>query len=197
MHHIYIIQNTINLKIYVGQSNNIRRRWCEHRSYVKCNHKKNHPLYNSMRKNGIDSFLILLIESFEYRNNADEAEEFWIQFFQTKKREFGYNVALGGASSGLSEQTKRKLSKINTGSGNPFFGKSHTEEAKLAISIAKTGAIASKETRQKMSAKRQGKNNGMYGKTHTPEVKKKIAEARKEGMKFRKRDEKGRLVKNN
>lgn len=195
MHYIYVIQNKTNLKVYVGQTNKLKRRWGEHRSYAKSNRKKNHPLYNSMRKHGTANFSIQTIESFELIEDADEAEEFWIQFFQARKREFGYNIALGGASSGLSEETKQKLSQINSGEGNPFFGKTHTEESRLAISIARTGTTASEETRQKMSKGRQGEKNGMHSKTHTSEAKKKIADARREGMKSRKRDAKGRLVK--
>lgn len=35
MHYIYIIQNKINLKIYVGQTNNIKTRWNSHKSAAR------------------------------------------------------------------------------------------------------------------------------------------------------------------
>lgn len=58
---IYIIENTINGKIYVGQSINLNRRWASHKSAYKrysegsesCWHQ---ALWNAFDKYGVDKF---------------------------------------------------------------------------------------------------------------------------------------------
>ena len=52
---IYKITNKINNKSYIGQSNNIYRRFSEHKS----------PLYRShyIDKYGIDNFLLILLKN--------------------------------------------------------------------------------------------------------------------------------------
>lgn len=56
------------------------------------------------------------------------------------------------------------------GSLNPMYGKKHSEEAKLAVSIK------NKEFYSKEENRLYGERNGMYGKTHTEEVRKAISE---------------------
>ena len=88
---IYILQNTVNNKIYVGQTNDVSNRERQHRQS-----KKKTPLYCSIGKYGFSSFKMTVIEEFESRYEADEAEIFWIDFFQSRNLELGYNLAEGG-----------------------------------------------------------------------------------------------------
>jgi len=148
MYYIYIIQNKINNKIYVGQTNNIKRRWGRHKyeAFTKNNQK---PLYRSMRKHGIDNFSLIEIESCD-QSNVDELEMFWIEFFQSQSKIFGYNLSQGGKP--LADSNIIKTRKP------PMLGKKH-----------------SKQTRQKMSKDRIGDKNGFYGKTHSSEAKQKMS----------------------
>jgi hypothetical protein len=73
-----------------------------------------------------------------------------------------------------------------TGKGNPMFGKRHTEEARIKMSIFHKGKIPwnlgqqlTEDHRQKISNSNSGENNFMFGKTHTEESKKKISEKNK------------------
>lgn len=59
-------------------------------------------------------------------------------------------------------ENRVKMSKKMSGSGNPMFGRTHSESARERIRLAHTGNVASAETRLKMSEKRRGKNNGSY-----------------------------------
>ena len=61
---IYQIKNEVTGKIYIGQSNDINRRWSEHKSRAfdpnnNCYHK---PLYLSMRKYGLEAFTLTILE---------------------------------------------------------------------------------------------------------------------------------------
>ena len=47
---IYVIENNITGKKYIGKSNDIEKRWKEHKYEYK---RKNTPLYASIRKNNI------------------------------------------------------------------------------------------------------------------------------------------------
>lgn len=114
-YYIYILQNTINLKIYVGQTNNLKKREREHRAKDRIK-TKNSPLYQAIKKYGFDKFKMIPIESFDSISEVDDAEIFWIQFFQSRNREFGYNLAEGGcvnrgfkhSDKWKKEQSKRK-----------------------------------------------------------------------------------------
>jgi len=68
-------------------------------------------------------------------------------------------------------EVKEKMSKIfkvlYSGSGNPFFGRHHTEESKRKIVDSNRKSYhkwVNKEFKEKMSKVTSGKNNAMYGK---------------------------------
>lgn len=84
---IYKITNLINNKIYIGQSKNIYRRWYSHR----CDYKnKDLPLYNSIRKYGIDNFSFEIIEECQI-NQLSEKEDYWINHYNSYVPN-GYNI---------------------------------------------------------------------------------------------------------
>jgi len=73
----------------------------------------------------------------------------------------GYNATTGGygrAGNPLSKRARTKLSKKYTASGNPFYGKRHSEETKLKMSMSSKGQKAwnkgighTKKSKAKMS----------------------------------------------
>lgn len=85
---IYKIQNQLNNKIYIGQSKNIYRRWYGHRCDAK---EKNYPLYNAMRKYGIENFSFEIIEECSISELANR-EDYWINFYNSYTPN-GYNLA--------------------------------------------------------------------------------------------------------
>lgn len=52
--YVYKIENNINHKIYIGQTNNLERRIKEHRH----DKRMNHPIYNAIHKYGWDNFSV-------------------------------------------------------------------------------------------------------------------------------------------
>lgn len=77
----------------------------------------------------------------------------------------------------ISEETKRKISKANSGSNNGMFGKHHTTGSKEKISknnnqyfLGKKLPKESIEKRQKNRTYTSGKDHPFYGKHHTEEA---------------------------
>lgn len=98
MGYIYKITNQINGKVYIGQTaRSIATRWREHiRHGLNPNSREyNRHLYNSMRKYGIDSFSIELVEKCD-NSLMSEREMFWIKFYNSSHPDYGYNLTLGG-----------------------------------------------------------------------------------------------------
>ena len=91
---IYKITNSINDKIYVGNtSRSLKKRFQEHCSDSKKEKFKHRPLYQDMNEFGIDKFQIELIE--ENNGNPNEREIYWIDKLNSRIPN-GYNTALGG-----------------------------------------------------------------------------------------------------
>ena len=94
MSKIYKISNDINDKVYIGKTeSSLEKRFREHcnDAFRQCEERR--PLYNAMKKYGIEHFTIELIEECSYEN-ADSREQYWIEFYNTYYD--GYNATLGG-----------------------------------------------------------------------------------------------------
>lgn len=53
---IYKITNAITKDFYIGSSNDIKRRWVEHKKPSRWNKYSNNPMYQDMQKYGLDKF---------------------------------------------------------------------------------------------------------------------------------------------
>jgi len=150
-----MILNTVNGKIYIGKSINIERRWKE-----ELNGQLNDHIKRSMDKYGITNFKFSVILECE-AEELDEKEKFYIDFYNSHHRDFGYNKTLGGEGGQWCEQAKKKASKRMKGNGNPFYGKKH-----------------SAETKAKLSADRIGEKSWFYGKRKSLHTRKLQAETK-------------------
>lgn len=94
MGYIYKIVNSVNGKVYIGQTQKrLGRRWTQHKNCAKRELPYRSKLYDAMRKYGYDSFSISVVE--ECENDAlNEREIFWIEQFDSINN--GYNIAKGG-----------------------------------------------------------------------------------------------------
>lgn len=89
---IYKITNDINDKIYVGQtSGTLEERFKQHKKKMNSEDRKTYPLYNAMRKYGVEHFAI---EALEETDNLQEREQYWIKYFDSYNN--GYNATHGG-----------------------------------------------------------------------------------------------------
>ena len=87
---IYKITNLINGKIYIGQSRFIQRRFDKHKSEAKNNNPL--PLYNAIRKYGIDNFKFEIIE--ECLPDELNNRETYYMFFYNSFVPNGYNIKI-------------------------------------------------------------------------------------------------------
>ena len=90
---IYKIENKLNGKMYVGLTNNIDRRWGEHRKNLKQGKHINQHLQSSVNKYGIENFTFDIIEKCDLVELA-KRELYWIDYYNTTDKRFGYNVDL-------------------------------------------------------------------------------------------------------
>lgn len=93
--YIYKITNLVNGKIYIGQTNNPKRREREHFSLTPSILEDNEGkiLYNALLKYGPQNFSFEIIE--DKCENYNEKEKFWIKTLNTLIP-FGYNMTEGG-----------------------------------------------------------------------------------------------------
>lgn len=90
---IYIIRNTVNSKVYIGQTRtNVDQRWKEHLRHAQYGDQ---VINRAMKKYGIDKFYI---ETLEICNVSvlDEREMYYIDLYDSTDKFKGYNVSIGG-----------------------------------------------------------------------------------------------------
>lgn len=89
---VYKITNNINGKVYVGQTNNLKRRIQEH----KHDKRDGHPIYSAIKEFGWENFSTeILYEGPDY----DKKEEEYIAQFESYDPQKGYNVLPGRINS--------------------------------------------------------------------------------------------------
>lgn len=89
---IYVIRNTINEKVYVGQSIDPARRFTEHIQESRQN-RRHTAICGAIRKYGEDNFYFEILE--HDVENYNEREKYWIAFFNSIAPN-GYNILAGG-----------------------------------------------------------------------------------------------------
>lgn len=130
---IYRIKNNITGDCYVGSSNNINRRFSDHRRYLRTNCHINKKLQNSYNKYGEDAFKYEIFEICPVEYLLEREQE------RLDTGAFSLNICL-----------------IAGGAPNVWNGKKHSEESKAKMSAAQKGNTNSKgnkhsaETKAKM-----------------------------------------------
>lgn len=133
---IYKITNTVNNKIYIGQTTKtIEERFQKH--IQKAKQHVNRYLYDAMNHYGYDNFKIEPIEECD-NNLLNEREIYWIKYYNSNNKILGYNMTTGGEGR-------------DTWTNNP-----HKEETSQKIRDANLGSKRTPEQRARMSAAQKG-----------------------------------------
>lgn len=131
---LYVHQNPENLKMYIGITNNVKRRWAKKaESYKHCP-----KIYCAFKKYGWDYFNHIVLFDGMTKEEACEKEKAWIN--AAKLADKTYNLADGGKGvSGViySEERRRIIREKLT-------GRPCSEETRRKISIATKGKKAKK-----------------------------------------------------
>lgn len=103
--YIYKITNTINNKVYIGQTKtSIKKRWNAHKTRYNDNNRQG--IYSAMRKYGIDNFKIEKIVECPIED-LDEMEKFYIKKYNSFYN--GYNLTFGGEGSSTLQLDENKV----------------------------------------------------------------------------------------
>ena len=148
---IYKIVNKINDKIYIGQAQNMYKRFSEYRKL-----RASKRLLNSIKKYGLSNFKVKILEIVDDINKLNEREQYWMDYYNSYDENIGYNICkIAGTTRGRSrtQEEKTNLSNIMKGKyqkeNNPFYGRTHSEETKKLMSLKKIGNVFSQETMNK------------------------------------------------
>lgn len=90
---IYIIRNTINSKVYIGQTKtSVEQRWHEHLRHARYG---NQVINRAMKKYGVDKFYIETLEICTI-DVLDYREIYYIDLYDSTNKTKGYNISIGG-----------------------------------------------------------------------------------------------------
>jgi group I intron endonuclease len=116
---IYCIRNMINDKKYIGKSINIRQRIYNHIGGLNSKDKKreNQHFINSWWKHGKENFEYFILEIIDinienFENIMKEKELFWMNYYNTTNRSYGYNLRQDSSTNLIIlDETRKKLSE--------------------------------------------------------------------------------------
>lgn len=180
--YVYLITNKVNGKVYVGQTKDFTQRKAGHLYGAR----KGYPqlIYRSIRKHGEENFSFEILEECDDLV-IDEREQRWIAHYDSFNSDKGYNLTHGGGGrqgyvaseqtrirlrnawakrriTGVSDETKRKMSKALTGRRisqttrdkirATRLGQTLSHESKMKVSIASKSRFGDDVFRQKHSA---------------------------------------------
>ena len=89
---IYQIRNCITNKIYVGSTNNVRKRWNEHELLLGKNVHANRHLQSAYNKYCSENFIFEILEEVKDKNRLLEVEQWWITNTNCCNKNIGYNL---------------------------------------------------------------------------------------------------------
>lgn len=99
MGYIYKITNTLNDKVYIGQTiKTVQKRFTQHKNNSNKEYFSQIVLYKAFNKYGIENFICEEIEEVP-NDKLDEREKYWIEYYDSYFN--GYNSTLGGRATQL------------------------------------------------------------------------------------------------
>jgi group I intron endonuclease len=150
--YVYLIRNSVNGKVYVGQTtySRVEQRWACHKSAARKASRL--PLHRALRKYGTERFEIITLHQAFSKEELDEMEMRAIWTHDALNPECGYNLSPGGSRGKHTDESRRKISAANRGR------KLSHESVRKRVSTrrASNGYSPSIDVRQKISRSLKG-----------------------------------------
>ena len=183
----------VNNKCYIGQSKDLIARIQKHIKTLLNGTNRNEHLQNAYNTYGVGSFTIEIIEECTVEE-LDDREIYWIDFYHSYDREYGYNKTKGGTGGGsyyelLDDDEKDEIGqkiansrevhnkgtyRYTDGVVIKYIGQEDIEQ--YEANGWYRGVPDSVRVREKIA--NLGEKNGFYGKQHSEESKIKMSESR-------------------
>lgn len=112
---VYKITNTLNGKVYIGQTVDYRKRKVGHFSYLRRNAHRNRYLQKSFNKYGESSFKMEIIKECAV-DELDKLEIYYMRKYNSIDKTLGYNMVIGGnTNKSFPDYIRQKMSRSQRG----------------------------------------------------------------------------------
>lgn len=128
---IYWFRNTIDGKIYIGQSKYLKSRYCQHKIEFQNGTHHNEYLQRAVNKYGFKNFEYKILKRCP-PDELDDWEIYYIEKYDTLNRNKGYNIKPGGNNSDIANETKEKIRFANMGRNGKLTAE-EVAEIKIAV----------------------------------------------------------------
>lgn len=168
MFYIYIITNSLNGKVYIGQTNSPALRWSQHKYTARTEAFPVQLITRAIKKYGEGSFAFEVIAAAKTQDDCNELEQILITQYDALNLDVGYNLDPGGKNgprspetvSKITESLRRHYAEHDGWAKGRVMPEGH-RKAIAEASVGKTGTNKGKkfseETKAKMSASMVGK----------------------------------------
>lgn len=161
---VYLIENVLDGKKFVGQTKNVKYRSWRHFYLLQKQKHNNHYLQSAYNKHGRSAFTFKVLVENLPENYGDDVERGVIATLRTLDRQHGYNLSSGGRINfRISQESieKQRQSITKTMNDPNFIHKSRgtklSDEKKKKLSERFKGRTFTKEQRENISKGLKGK----------------------------------------
>lgn len=127
MYVVYKHENKINHKVYIGQTNDISRRW----SYNGIMYKTCPRFYSAIQHYGWDSFDHVILYNNLSQQEANYYEQLMIKEYDSVDPDKGYNILSGGQ--GLSDYWTREENRKRQSDNKKRYYEEHPEKKNFFV----------------------------------------------------------------
>ena len=135
---VYKITNLINNKVYIGKTvKTLEWRFKKHCYDARKNPKTKNHFHRALLYYGPENFKIEQIDSAASKEELNDKEQYWIQYYQAK--ELGYNMTDGGdGGNTYVALTEKELAKVKVKISEKNRGKLNGQSKQIKCKSIKT-----------------------------------------------------------